>query len=450
MGSIRVAQRPESALVAAIAVVLALALIGFALIGQVSRKARVPGLLMPVGGLLQVAAPLAGQVEELLVDEGDEVRRGQALVRVRSERLVDGGDMTALNLRAVEARRESLDTERRLQRRQAEEHRETIIRRLRSLRVETAQASEELDMVRQRVALAQRSRTRYAALAANGYVSEIQAQQKDEELLDLRARERGAQRAIETLSREAQALEAELASIPTGLATSLTQLDRVVAQLEQERAELQARAGVAVTAPRDGRVSALPLHAGQAVQAGQTLITLVPTPDALNTSNRSNRSNTSGTSGTSNASSASASSTSSRTSISSTAGAAPRLLAQLYAPSRTVGFVQPGQPVWLRYAAYPYQKFGMARGEVAHVSPTPIAPQDLPAGQAQALVSAAQANEPLYRIDVRLDREDIAAYGRTLPLRAGMALDADVTLEHRRIWEWVLEPLLATAKRVQP
>lgn len=115
-----------------------------------------------------------------------------------------------------------------------------------------------------------------------------------------------------------------------------------------------------------------------------------------------------------------------------------------------MGFVQPGQPVWLRYAAYPYQKFGMARGEVAHVSPTPIAPQDLPAGQAQALVSAAQANEPLYRIDVRLDREDIAAYGHDLPLRAGMALDADVTLEHRRIWEWLLEPLLATAKRVRP
>lgn len=405
MGSIRVAQRPEAGLVAAVAVGLAIALIAFALIGQVSRKARVPGLLMPVGGLLQVAAPLAGQVEELLVDEGDEVRRGQALVRVRSERLVDGGDMTALNLRAVEARRDSLATERRLQRRQADEHRETITGRLRSLRVETAHAVEELDMVRQRVELAQRSRKRYAALAADGYVSEIQAQQKDEELLDLRARERGAQRVIETLTRDARGLEAELGSIPTGLATSLTQLDRVVAQLDQERAELQARAGVAVTAPRDGRVSALPLRAGQAVQAGQTLVTLVPTP---------------------------------------------RLLAQLYAPSRTVGFVQPGQPVWLRYAAYPYQKFGMARGEVARVSPTPIAPQDLPAGQAQALVSAAQANEPLYRIDVRLDREDIAAYGHDLPLRAGMALDADVTLEHRRIWEWLLEPLLATAKRVRP
>jgi membrane fusion protein len=415
LGTIRVACRPGFGLVAGIALALAAALIAFAVIGEVARKARVPGLLMPAGGLLHVASPLAGQVHELLVREGEPVRQGQPLVRVRSERLLDGGDMGALNLRAIQARRASLDLERLLQRRQADERRQTIGDRLRSLHTEAAQAREELDMVRQRVELGHRNRKRYAELAASGFVPQTQAQEKDEALLDLRARERSGQRVIETLMREAKGLQADLASIPTALATSLAQLDRSVAQLEQERAELEARAGVAVTAPRDGLVSALPLHAGQAVQAGQTLVTL--------------------TAG-------------SRPGKDETETPAARLVAQLYAPSRMVGFVQPGQAVWLRYAAYPYQKFGMARGEVAHVSPTPIAPQDLPAGQAQALVSAAQANEPLYRIDVRLDRQDIAAYGRELPLRAGMALEADVSLEHRRIWEWLLEPLLATAKRV--
>ncbi|WP_416758372.1 HlyD family secretion protein [Roseateles sp. So40a] len=422
MGAIRVAQRPAFAVVAAIAVALAIALIAFALIGQVTRKARVPGLLMPPGGLLQVTSPLQGHAHELLVGEGEEVRRGQPLIRVRSERIVDGGDMTALTLRAIEARGRSLAQEQRLQRRQAEERRETITARLHSLRAEAEQAGEELALMRERVGLARRSRERYASLAENGFVSETQRQQKDEELLDLRARERNGQRALEAISREARSLEAELGAIPTSLATALAQLDRGVAQLAQERSEIEARAGVAVTAPRAGRVSAMPLHAGQAVQAGQTLVTLVPhdeTPrDARDPRNpRDPRS-------------------------------APRLVAQLYAPSRTVGFVQPGQAVWLRYAAYPYQKFGMAKGEVEHVSPTPIAPQDLPAGQAQALVSAAQANEPLYRIDVRLDRLSIDAYGREVPLRAGMALDADVSLEHRRIWEWLLEPLLATARRI--
>ena len=46
MGTIRVAQRPAFQVVATVAVLLATALIAFALIGQVSRKARVPGLLM--------------------------------------------------------------------------------------------------------------------------------------------------------------------------------------------------------------------------------------------------------------------------------------------------------------------------------------------------------------------------------------------------------------------
>lgn len=412
MGTIRVARYPGFSVVAALAVGLAAALIAFALIGQISRKARVPGLLMPVGGLMHLAAHQAGQVQAVLVGEGEQVRSGQLLIRLRSERMLATGDVAALNARAMETRRASLDTERRLQLRQAEERRQSLRDRLRSLDTEAAQAREELDMVRQRVELAQRSRSRFIALAAEGYVSATQSQQKDEELLDLRGRERSAQRALENLMREAQTLTAELGSIATTVETSLTQLDRGLAQLAQESAELEARAGLEVVAPRDGRVSALPLHPGQAVQAGQTLLTLTPDDTATGSG-----------------------------------GPAP-LIAQLYAPSRTVGFVQPGQAVWLRYGAYPFQKFGMAKGRVARVSPTPIAPQDLPAGQGQALVAAAQANEPLYRIDVHLERQAIAAYGRDVPLRAGMALDADVSLEHRRIWEWLLEPLLATAKRI--
>ena len=123
------------------------------------------------------------------------------------------------------------------------------------------------------------------------------------------------------------------------------------------------------------------------------------------------------------------------------------LQAHLYAPSRTAGFIQPGQTVWLRYAAYPYQKFGLAHGEVAEISQTPIAPQDLPAGQQQALLLAAQANEPLYRIAVNLSRQSIDAHhGQTQMLKPGMTLEADVVQEKRAVWEWIFEPLLSVGK----
>ena len=66
-------------------------------------------------------------------------------------------------------------------------------------------------------------------------------------------------------------------------------------------------------------------------------------------------------------------------------------------------------------------------------------------------MTAAQSNEPLYRITVRLAAQSVHAYGREMPLAAGMSLDADVRQEARKIWEWLLEPALAvTGGKSQP
>jgi membrane fusion protein len=86
---------------------------------------------------------------------------------------------------------------------------------------------------------------------------------------------------------------------------------------------------------------------------------------------------------------------------------------------------------------------------VVDVSRTPLNPQDLPPGQQQALLQAAQSNEPLYRIKVQLQRQDIHTYGQTQPLKPGMALEADVVQDRRKVWEWVAEPLLATTARIR-
>ena len=103
----------------------------------------------------------------------------------------------------------------------------------------------------------------------------------------------------------------------------------------------------------------------------------------------------------------------------------------------------------MRYGAYPYQKFGLAQGQVLSISATPTAPQDLPNGQIAALQTAAQTQEPLYRIQVQLQDQSITAYGDKLPLKAGMTLEADVVQEKRAVWEWIFEPVLAARQKVK-
>ena len=122
------------------------------------------------------------------------------------------------------------------------------------------------------------------------------------------------------------------------------------------------------------------------------------------------------------------------------------LEAHLYGPSRAVGFVKPGQRVTLRYQAYPYQRYGHYEGTVKSVSRTALSPGDLPpqlAGLSTLGAAAGASSEPVYRITVELARQTVTAQGEALPLQAGMTLEADIALERRRLYEWVLDPLYA-------
>ncbi|MNN65584.1 hypothetical protein D3C81_1810950 [compost metagenome] len=57
-------------------------------------------------------------------------------------------------------------------------------------------------------------------------------------------------------------------------------------------------------------------------------------------------------------------------------------------------------------------------------------------------------NEGHYRVIVALDKTTITAYGRQEPLRVGMTVSADVELDSRRLYEWLLEPLWSLQGRI--
>lgn len=410
LGTIRIGRNPRFAVVALIAVLLALSLVSFAVWAEVTRKAKLPGLLMPTLGTLNLTTPQAGTVLAVKAKEGDVVQAGQVLVVVSTDRATAQGDTAALIAQSLRQRRATLESERNLAEVQSRQRQQALSDRLRSIASERAQAEGEIEALQHRLQLSAKSVDRYNELARSGFVADIKAQEQQEAAIDLGTRDRNARRSLTVLERDAQSISAEQAANASALQTQLAQIDRSLATLDQEGTENSARGQLVITAPQAGMVTALTLHAGQAVQPGQTLATVVPQASA---------------------------------------GEASRLEAHLFAPSRTAGFVQPGQAVWLRYAAYPYQKFGMAQGHIDSVSRTPINPQDLPPGQAVALQQAAQSNEPLYRVTVALDSQGIQTYGQAQPLKPGMALEADVLQDRRAVWEWVLEPVMAASGAVK-
>jgi membrane fusion protein len=117
------------------------------------------------------------------------------------------------------------------------------------------------------------------------------------------------------------------------------------------------------------------------------------------------------------------------------------LRAQLLVPTRASGFIGPGNDVVMRYDAFPFQRFGQYHGKVDMVSAT--------IWTAGEKVGALVTREPVYRVDVKLDRQTVRAGGQEMPLRPGMILSADILLEKRTVFEWVFEPVLELRGRLQ-
>ena len=419
LGSIRLAQPISAWVIVGVALALAISLVAFAGWGEMTKKARVTGITIPLSGTISVASGYGGLLLHSHVKEGDQIEVGQILFELSNERQSDKGEITALVEQQIAARQQSLEAEQRLRRIQAIEKQQTLQLRLTNLENETLQLEQEIKLIERRQSLAQDTLNKFQTLQGNGYVSSVQTQLKQEELLEVATRLSTLKRAQLQQQANQISLKAELQQISTMLATDQAQLERALASLQQERAENRNRKSILISASQAGIVTAISAQTGHIINPGQVLATIVP-KDTTNPGDSFNS----------------------------------ELEAHLFAPSRTAGFVAKGQKVLIRYAAFPYQKFGLQQGTVVNVSSTPFAPSELPTHLASTILSNAQqtiqgfnGNEALYRIRVKLDQQSIQAYGTKQAVKPGMTLEADIVQDRRKIWEWIIEPILAVAQR---
>jgi len=408
LGTVMLAPRASHRLFTLIGVLAAAAIIGLLVFANFTRTARINGWLLPEQGVVRVFAPRPGVVVGLHVTEGAPVRKGDRLATLSDE--LQSAVLGATQVQVMQGlaeRRASLVEERDQQRRLLAQQDRAFADRIAALRSEQAQIESEIELLQERVAIASRVEALHREQYQSGYISDMRLQLVESELLEQRARLGALQRSRLAAIRERKSVEAERADLPLKSGKEIALLERSLSQLGQERAETEARREIVVEAPQDGTVTTIHAVQGARADVGAPLLSIV----APNT----------------------------------------QLEAHLYSPSRAVGFVRPGQRVLLRYQAYPYQRFGHYEGVVASVSRAALTPGELPP-QLAGLTSltgfaAGSGAEPIYRITVNLAHQSVMAYGAQVPLQPGMALEADVALERRRLFEWVLDPLYAVTGR---
>ncbi|HET9469454.1 MAG TPA: HlyD family efflux transporter periplasmic adaptor subunit, partial [Usitatibacter sp.] len=352
---------------------IALLLIAVALWGQYTRRERVEGYLALDAGAARVLLPDAGRVTDLLIKEGDEVKAGDPMARISLDRSTGKGASTSEAVAAeMQSRRAILEREQAQLRDLGTQQLEQVRRRAKDLANELGQIDAEMKLQEIRIKSARDQVARYQGLAGEKkFVSEALVKQKIDEVTDQEIKLQSLSRQRSQVERDLEAAKLEEPSVTLKSRTQVEQVSRQISELQEGLAQVEARRETVIRAPVSGVVTNIAVNLGQSVAADAPLATVLPKGSGLHV--------------------------------------------ELLVPTRAIGFVKTGQDVMLRYDAFPYERFGQYHGRIVDIGRN--------VWSSGERVGPLAAKEPVYRVDVGLDKQSVAALGQEFPLRPGMSVN---------------------------
>lgn len=402
-GNAMLLQPVSMRLIAAAIILFAFASLVFLSQAHYTRHIAAFGVLAPDTGLINVQSPQAGVILERRVREGQSVHAGDVLYVVTAEVVyapqsnsAARAGATATQLKQLLVRKELLQADSlhaaAIERREREELQANI----RSLLAELQQLDQEIAIQQARVKAKNEVYERHEQAQLQGFLSPLALQQKYDELLDYKARLQAVQRTRLGLSRDLESAQVQLDTVDQRNALARSQRTRQDVDLQQDRVTHEAHQRTLVTAPQDGVVVAVLAEPGQRVDH-DTMLTIVP-----------------------------------RTS---------KLEVQVILPSSAVGFIREGDPVTLRFDAFPYQRYGSVGGTIREISHAVLAAPDM--------VRAASSNGggEGFRVRIVLPSQSFAVAGRRFPLRSGMKVETRFAQERHSLLSWLIDPLAMLADK---
>ncbi len=380
-----------------LAIVIASSLICLVSLGEYTKRSTVSGVVLASGGVVKIFPPQSGFVRRVFVREGQRVAKGQPLLELTND-FEEGSSRIGVKARAEEelrARSNSLEKSIVL----LEESLKSEFNSLRLKRKSLQEEHHRIQAQRQnqagRLKMSQAALERQEELLSFGFISKDALRTRQEDLFDQQAKDVALSREEVVLQRELAMTVAEIESFPTKVKIQVGELERQYRTARLEVIESEARRRGILSATVEGQFEGLSVQVGQPCDPSKPVAKIIQDLDSP--------------------------------------------VAELYVPSQAIGGVTVGQSVAMRISAFPYQKYGQVLGTISAISRAPITQGE--SIEAQFLPGSALG--VIYRVRVSFRPKPELS-----PLLNGMTIDADIELDRRKIYEWILEPLIGLRRKL--
>jgi HlyD family secretion protein len=395
----------------------------WAAVSKVDEVAIAQGELIPSTQVRPVRSLGGGTIEQVLVKEGTQVKKGQVLVEVEPEKtkVIDaeierlektsklvqediarleaeraGGSRTgtvlqdeflSARLRAYDEQKAAAEAEARQQFAAIDEARARLSRLQENLINANANLENAREQERGLRTLLKDSavpRLEYIRAKDNVTNAEDKVISLQKELDAQQERIRQSEQGYQAASRKSDGLVSQRQSeILTQLTKRGEELASLKGQLQQSKKQ---RERGKVEAPVEGTVYSIKATRGP-VQQGEELLSVLPKGEEV--------------------------------------------VLEVKVLNRDIGFIRAGQKAKVKLATFPYQEFGIVDGEVLKVSPNAIVEKD----------ANGQSMGPVFPTRIKLSKRSIDVHGKNVELTPGMVATGEIVTRQKSILTFLIEPV---------
>lgn len=381
-----------------------MALISALIFGKFTQRIDVKGEVITLPHSINVFSPQQGFIIKQYVKIGDIVKKDQALYEIDVSRNTSSGNVSAAQIASINDKIENSND---IIEKLIDNKSQTINALNEQLKTSTDSLKETNRMLQNTQAGLKKMHANLASYdkyLSDGLITKDQYNYQHSLYFQ-------QQSAYQSLVSQKMQLESQITQLNSDRVTKAADFDNQISSqynqandYKNQLVESNANGNLIIKATSDGRVESLSATQGQTVENGSSLAQIKPTGNV-------------------------------------------EYYLILWLPNNSIPYLKVGDPINIRYDAFPSDKFGQFPGTILSISSMPASRQEM-SEYTNVSDGTAQQELALYKAIVKIKDKEFKHNGKTLRLSNGLKAQAVVFLEERPLYMWMFTPVYKISQSV--